>query len=88
MGEEMLEVSLEWNEVPGLMMEDKDICPATEGAVKQKIDEVARGRRKQRKKEDICPGKHVHSPTASWRTGYPEGFYFEDWNEVQQEEDK
>ena len=88
MGGKMLEVPLEWNEVPGLMMEDKDICPATEGAAKQKIDEVARGRRKQWKEEDICPEKHVHSPTASRRTRYPEGFYFEDWNEVQQEEDK
>ena len=39
----MLEVPLEWNEVPDLMMEDKDVWPATEAAVKRKMDEVARG---------------------------------------------
>ena len=40
--EEMLEVPLEWNEVPDLMMEDKEVWPASEAAVKPKIDEVAR----------------------------------------------
>ena len=39
----MLEVPLERNEVPDLMMEDEDVRPATEAAVKRKIDEVARG---------------------------------------------
>ena len=34
--EAMLEVLPEWNEIPDLMMEDKDIRPATEAAVKQK----------------------------------------------------
>ena len=43
----MLDVPPEWNEVPDLMMEEEDIQPATEGGVKQKIDEVARGRRKR-----------------------------------------
>ena len=45
--EEMLDVPPEWNEVPDLMMEEEDIQPATEGGFKQKIDEVARGRRKR-----------------------------------------
>ena len=27
-------------------------------------------------------------PTVSWRVQNPEGFYSEDWNKVQQEEDK
>ena len=81
----MLEDPPEWNEVPNLMMEDKDVRSATEGAAKQKIDEVARGRRKGQKEDDIRPEKHAHSPTVSWRT---EGFYSEDWNEVQQEEDE
>ena len=40
--EEMLEVPPEWKEVPDLMMEDKDVRPATEAAVKQKLDEVAK----------------------------------------------
>ena len=48
MVEEMLKVPPKWNEVPDLMLEDKDIQPATEGAAKQKIDEVARGQRKRR----------------------------------------
>ena len=39
--EEMLEVPMERNEVPDLMIEDEDVRPATEVAVKWKIDEVA-----------------------------------------------
>ena len=42
------EVPPEWNEVPDLMMEDQDLQPATEGAIKRKIDEVARRWRKMR----------------------------------------
>ena len=53
------------------MMEDKDVWPATEGAAKQKIDEVER--RKRRKEDDLGPEKRVHSPTVSWRTHNPEG---------------
>ena len=81
----MLEVPPEWNEV--LMMEDKDVRPATEAAVKRKIDEVAQGRRKQRKENYIRPEKPEHSPTVSWRTRNSEGFYSEDWNETLQEEE-
>ena len=44
--EEMLEVSPESNEVPDLRMEDEEVPPATEAAVKRKIDEVAKGYRK------------------------------------------
>ena len=47
----MLEVPPEWNEVPDLIMEDKDILPSTEAAVKGNIDEVAWGRRKLMKNE-------------------------------------
>ena len=83
--EEMLDVPPEWNEVPDLRMEDKDIRPDTETTVKQKIDEVARGWRN--KEDDIRPEKNAHSPTVSWRTRNPEGFYSEDWNEALQEED-
>ena len=32
--------------------------------------------------------KGGHSPTVSQRIKYPEGFYSEGWNEVQQEEDE
>ena len=44
--------------------------------------------RKRREEDDIRPEKRVHSPTVSRRIQNPEGFYSEDWNEVQQEEDK
>ena len=84
----MLEVPLEWNEVPDLMMEDEEVQPATEAAVKWKIDEEAQGWRKQKKEDDICPEKHEHSPTVSRRTQNPERFYSEDWNEALQEEDE
>ena len=86
--EEILEVPTELNEVPDLMMEDKDVQPATEAAVKQKIDEVARWWRKWWKEDDIRPEKHEHSPTVSRRTQNPKGFYSEDWNEAQQEGDE
>ena len=66
--EEMLAVPPEWNEVPDLMMEDKDIRPTTLAAVKRKIDEVVRGRRKWRKEDDIRPEKRAHLPTVSRRT--------------------
>ena len=56
-------------------MEDKDVQPDTEAAVKRKIDEVVQGRRKQQKKDDICPEKREHSPTVSRRTQNPERFY-------------
>ena len=86
--EEMLEVPPEWNEVPDLMMEDKDVLPEAEGSTKRKRDEVAQGRRKRRKEDDIRPEKRVHFPTVCWRTQNTGGFYSEDWNEVQQEEDE
>ena len=65
-------------------MKDKDVRPATEGATKQKRYEEAQGRK------EVCirPEKCAHSPTVSQRTHNPEGFYSEDWNEDQQEEDK
>ena len=74
----MLEVPPEWNEVPDMMMEDKEVLPEAEGSIKRKRDEVAQGRRKWRKDDDIRPEKHGHSPTVSRRTKNPEGFYFED----------
>ena len=84
----MLEIPSEWNEVPDLIIEDKDVRPATEVADKRKIDEEAWGQRKQQKGDDIHPKKHEYSPTVSRRTRNPEGFYSEDWNEAQQEEDE
>ena len=64
-------------------------CP-TQGyrIYKRRQDEVSRGQRKQQKEDDIRPEKRGHWPTVSWRVQNPEGFYSEDWNKVQQEEDK
>ena len=87
--EEMLEVSPEWIEVPDLMMEDKDGMMITEEtATKGKRDEVARGRRKQGKEDDIRLEKNEHFPKVSQRIQIPAGFYSEDWDEFQQKEDE
>ena len=86
--EEMLEVPPEWNEIPDMMMEDEDALPEAEGSTKWKRDEVAKRRRKQQKEDDIRPEKRGHSPTVSRRTQNIQGFYSENWNEVQQEGDE
>ena len=39
--EEMLEVPPEWNEVPMMMLEDKDVLPKADGSAKWKRDEVS-----------------------------------------------
>ena len=51
-------------------------------------DEIAQGRRKQRKEDNICAEKQEHSPTLSCRLPNPEGFYSKDWDEEKQEEDE
>ena len=53
MAEEMLEVPLAWTEVPDLMMEDEDGIMIMKADTKQKRDEVAQGRRKRQKEDDI-----------------------------------
>ena len=86
----MLEVPPEWNEVPDLMMEDENILLEAAGSTKRKRNEVARGRKKWRKEEDIQPEKRGHSPTVSQSLSIqnPDGLSSEDWNEVQREENK
>ena len=83
----MLEFPPEWNEVPDLMMEDKDVLPEAEGSTKRKRDEVTQGQRKLQK-QGIWPEKRGHWPTVSRRTQNPEGFFSKDCNEVQQEQDE
>ena len=78
----MLEIPPEWNKVPDLIMEDKKELMSTETNNMQKRDEVARGCRKRRKKDDICLEKHEHSPMVSRRTWNPEGFYSKDWTSI------
>ena len=51
--EEMLKISLEWNEVPDLIMEDGDILPEDMRPDKRRKDEISQGRRKRRKENDI-----------------------------------
>ena len=86
--EEMLEVPPEWSEVPDLKMEYKEVLLEAQGSTKQKRDEVAQGRRKQHKEDDIQPENCGNSPTVSQRTQNSEGFYSEGWNEVPQEKDE
>ena len=69
-------------------MGDEHFLLEAEGYTKQKREEVALGRIKRQKEDDIGPEKSLHLPSASWRTQNPERFYLEDWNEVQQKEDK
>ena len=69
-------------------MEDKEGMMITETDTKRKRDEVAQGRRKRRKEANICPEKREYSPRVSQRTQNPLGFYSEDWDELQQEEDE
>ena len=86
--EEMLEVPPEWNEVLDLMMEEEDVLPKATGSTKRRRNEISRMRRKGWKEDDIRPEKWRHSHTVSRRIQNPEVFYSEDWDEVQQEEDK
>ena len=65
--EKMLEVPLEWNTVPDLMMEEEDVLPEDTGSTKGRRDEISRGLRKRRKEDNIRPEKRGHSPTVSWR---------------------
>ena len=88
MAEEMLDALPSWNEVPDLMMETKDGGMIPEAAAKQKRDELAGGRRKQQREECIRQEKGEHSPMVSWRTRNPVEFYSEDWDELQQQDDK
>ena len=74
-GEEMLDTSPEWNKVEDLIMDDRDILAENMRPEKRRRDEIARGRRKQRKEDDIRVEKREHSPTTSRRTQNPEGFY-------------
>ena len=46
LAEEMLEIPLEWNEVPELIMEDVDILPENMRPEKQRRNEISRGWRK------------------------------------------
>ena len=86
--EVMLEIPPEWNAVPDLIMEDKEVMMIKETDTKWKRDEVAQGWRKWRKEDDIRPEKNEHSPWVSWRTQNQAEFYSEDWDELQQEEDE
>ena len=86
--EVMVEISLEWNSVPDLIIEDEEELMITETDNKQKRYEVVRGPRKGQKEDDIHPENHEHSPPVSRRAWNPEGFYSEDWDESKKEEDE
>ena len=70
--EEMLDIPSEWNEVKDLILDDRDILSENMRPEKRRRDEISRGRRKQRKENNIRAGKREHSPTVSRRTQNPE----------------
>ena len=85
--EEMLDNPPEWNEVEDLILGDGEILE--DMRLEQRMrDEVSRGRRKRRKEDYIQAEKREHSPMLSRRLRNPEGFYSEDWDEENQEEDE
>ena len=84
--EEMLELPPVWNKVQDIILDDVDMLPVDLRLEKRKRVEISRGRRKQRNEEDIRPDKREHSLTESRRIHHPQGFFGEDWNEDQQEE--
>ena len=86
--EEMLEIPLEWNEVPDLIMGNGDILPEDMRPDKRRRVEISQGWRKRRKEDNIRAEKQEYSPTVSWRIQNPEGFYYKDWDEEKQEEDE
>ena len=86
--EEMLEIPPKWKEVLDVMMEEGEILPEDMRPDKQKRVEISRGRRKQRKEDNIRTEKREHSPAISRRVQNPEGFYSKDWDEDKQEEDE
>ena len=87
MVEEMLDTPPAWTDVPDLMMESKDGRMMPEAATKRKRDEVARGWRKRWREDDIRLEKRENYPMASMRTCNPAGFYSEEWDKLQQEDD-
>ena len=76
------------DEVSNLRLEDEDLLLEAEGYTKGKKDEVALGRIKRQKEDEIRPEKSLYLPSSSRRTHNPEGFYSDDWNEVQREEEE
>ena len=83
--EERLDAPQGWNEVEDLIMEDEEIPAVNMQSEKRRRDEVARGRRKLRKEDDIRLEKREHSPSTQRRKQNPEGFYSEDWDDDSQE---
>ena len=78
---------LGWNNVEDLIMEDGEILEEYTRPEKRRRDEVAQGRRKWRKEDAIRAEKQELFSSTSKRTQNPEGFYSENWNDDQQEED-
>ena len=85
--EEMLELRPVWNKEQDIILDDVDILPGDLRPEKRKREEISRGRRKRRHEEDIRVDKREHSPRESRRVHHPKGFYSEEFNKDQQEED-
>ena len=68
----MLDTPPRWNEVEDLIMDDGDILAENMRPEKRRRDEIAQGRRKGRKEDDIREEKPEHSPSTSKRKQNPE----------------
>ena len=86
--EERLNAPPAWNEVEDLMMEDGEILEENTRPKKRRKEEISWGRRKRRKEDDMGAETQEHSPSVLKRTRNPEGFYFKNWDDEQQEEDE
>ena len=73
--------------MPDLILDDGDMLPEDLQPEKRRMEEISRGRRKRRHEEDLRGDKQEYSPTESRRVHHPQGFYSEEWNDDQQEED-
>ena len=69
-------------------MEDGEILEENTRPEKRRRDGISQGRRKQRKEDNIRAEIRRHSPSTSKRMRNPEGFYSENWDDDQQEEDE
>ena len=69
-------------------MEDRKILEENTRPDRRRRDEVARGRRKWRREDNIHREKREYSPSISKMTRNPEGFYSKNCDDDQQEEDE
>ena len=84
----MLEIPPEWNAVTDLIMEDKEGMMITKTDSKWKRDKVAQGKEETAEERRYPPIETQTFTHGILGTQNPAGFYSEDLDEIQQEEDE